>query len=576
MKAYTQLPWGRKPSTPVLLGVSELARLLDLAGPAIITNWRSRFPDFPAERVGGTQPKFDLVEVMEWLRDSGPRGREVPKIAPLEWWRQLTRAFTLAVDDTSPRNLLVAVVLLHHVLCRDIATLPEGPQRWAELTDARSMGWWRTADWVERTQPSVAGLLRPAFKGLEQATLDRLGDLHEALAGLSNETPQAILEVVLSHGRDGRPSQPQQVTQRGLAILMAALADLHRTDVVLDPAAGEGEVLAACAHLVPGVRLFGQELDRATWVVARSRLVIEQVRASLGTRPHDSLREDALADLRADVVLIDPPVLADAPPLERWLEYGLGHAAPGARVVVNLPLHALVQVASARRRRDERVAGFMHRLVADGVLEGAVLLLHRTRTDVPGPTLLCRLRPGRQAQGGPPAPTTVPVVVLREDPSADEAQLVALSLARAVASPATGAAPAADEFAPVAALAADRFLDDLADLHLRVSAARSDRSMRGARAALRARVNERLLSQLEAADQLPSPSLIAQMPRRPDAMRLFEQVEGTETEQVDESQQLERLLRRAIDELRVHDEVAADLLEAELRSWQVVRRITRG
>src|SRR6478736_5215751 len=68
--------------------------LADLFGvkPSVISNWRSRYPDFPAPfDPAGRQPRYDLDHVVAWARlDDNPA--HVPPNAAW-WWRRTVAAF---------------------------------------------------------------------------------------------------------------------------------------------------------------------------------------------------------------------------------------------------------------------------------------------------------------------------------------------------------------------------------------------------------------------------------------------------------------------------------------------------
>ena len=86
-----------------------------------------------------------------------------------------------------------------------------------------------------------------------------------------------------------------------------------------DPAAGEASLLVAAARRTgPGGRLLGQELDRSTWQIARAVLAIRDIDADLGSPGLSSITDDQHVGVRADAVLIDPPVGHGAPPIDLW------------------------------------------------------------------------------------------------------------------------------------------------------------------------------------------------------------------------------------------------------------------
>jgi hypothetical protein len=213
--------------------------------------------------------------------------------------------------------------------------------------------------------------------------LDRF-DEHQGVRAL-----EAVLELDPERSRSTRSSG------RRLATLAVAMARLHSGSTLLDPAVGEGTVLAHAHHrLGDSLRLLGQEISPAVWTTARSRLLVEGVDADLGERPADSLRDDLHPTVRADAVVIDPPLGEGTPALDRWVEYGLGHLAPGGRLVVVLPLHEFVPVRTVRRRPSERMCNMLRGLLADDLVESILVVPPRVRGDIVGPSMMVALRHG--------------------------------------------------------------------------------------------------------------------------------------------------------------------------------------
>lgn len=413
-KEYTQLPWSAT-HLSILAGPTELATLLGLSRPSVVTNWRGRYPDFPSPRSGSAgSPQYDVVEVMAWLRLSGSRVREVPVIAGERWWEAVVSAFQVQSGVPSPRSTMVSLVLLHCVLHRELGS--EGAEHWASAAtapsgvptdasdDPRRMveALLRAARWAERRLPAMDGLLVGPLRVPSQDA----GSLHDVVRALQwyvEHPPEAsaaiaadssasgpwvgLLAAVLGSGLDGRPT-PSRVTGRALSAVIAALADLPDDAVVLDPAAGEGALLLAASRRCRGGRLHGQELDADTWRIARSVLAVHQVPADLDGAGHNSITDDRFADLRADAVLIDPPVGGAAPQLDLWVEHGLRHLAPAGRVVVALPMSELVEVRASRRTANTRLVGYVQQLALDGRIESVLAVPRGTRRDVVGPLAL--------------------------------------------------------------------------------------------------------------------------------------------------------------------------------------------
>src|SRR5690606_28710725 len=119
------------PSTPAgtatvnSVGIARLAGV----GRAAVSNWRRRYPDFPAP-VGGTEssPLFDLAAVMEWLRKTNtlPAG-ESPESATEAVWNLLD-PLREHMDGADAVALLGAALVLRRQGV-DLAQLSDGELR---------------------------------------------------------------------------------------------------------------------------------------------------------------------------------------------------------------------------------------------------------------------------------------------------------------------------------------------------------------------------------------------------------------------------------------------------------------
>jgi hypothetical protein len=388
----------------VLVGLTEIASVTGVAGSATVANWRTRLSGFPAARSGG---KFDLVEVVEWMRDHGPRRTDVRNISAIHVWP----LFAAAYQDASGRRpaesraTMVALVLLRHAVER-MRVRTDGGLDWQGVVQsvlvpnhADAPLWVPFADQLrllaadlEAADARLRGLL------VQQLTVQgtdarHLMDLVDLLDRIELAKGGRALEAVLQ--LDPERSLSMRSSGRRLSALVVALGRVQPGHTLLDPAAGEGTILSRAWRDVDGeVRLAGQEVDHSVWVTARSRLLVEDVAADLGERSADSLRDDLHAGSRADVVVVDPPLGDGAPALDRWVEYALGHLAPGGRVVMVLPLHEFVPVSTVRRRPQDRMRKMLQRLLADDLVEHAVVVPSRLRSDIPGPSMLLVLRQG--------------------------------------------------------------------------------------------------------------------------------------------------------------------------------------
>ncbi|MCX4751150.1 SAM-dependent methyltransferase [Kitasatospora sp. NBC_01287] len=368
---------------------AEIARLAGVTRAAV-SNWRRRRPDFPAP-VGGTaaSPLFSLVEVQRWL-DGQREGREVNSEVRL--WQALRTAF--GVDMV---GALAAVG--EHLLGEGIG-----------LKD---------------------GSAREAMEGLlaERTPAEAMDGL---VARLLDSTARAAL--------DGSSTLQ-------LARAVGELAG-ETTGTVFDPACGIGSLLVAVGGGKVRSRL-GQDMQADAVRLARVRVGLSA--ASRATPPRlaegDSLRADAFPDLRADLVVCEPPtavadwgreqLLVD-PRWEAgvpsrgeselaWLQHCYHHTAPGGRAVVVLPA-SVAHRRSGRRIRAELVRrGCVTAVVAlpPGLAASHALPLHvwmLSRPSAPGngATTVRMVDLGASSSDGPWQPKPhqevwVPLIDLLDD-----------------------------------------------------------------------------------------------------------------------------------------------------------------
>ncbi|MEY4338890.1 MAG: hypothetical protein RLZ14_740 [Actinomycetota bacterium] len=423
---YSTTPWRRNLSIPVLVGLTGIADLTGKGNPAVVANWRTRLQGFPPARIADKHPKFDLVEVLEWYRDQGPRTSEFAPITMRKVWPLLVRGFQASASMPSPREAMTSLVLLHSLLHNSVEG---GARRWFQLVAAVLETPALAADApldpaellvtvaheVERHDPRAEGLLVQQLT-FEGADVGYACDLIDALDQLDEVDRREVLWPILRLDPDRTRSL--RVTGRRLAGLMVSVAGVPQGGSVLDPACGEGELLLECAQRMgTDVSLFGQEVDRGAWRIARSQMLILGVEAHLGAAVADSLRDPLHVGATFDAVVVDPPLGADAPALDRWIEFGFRHLKPGGRVVVALPLNELVHVKSARRSPDRRMVSAVTSLAEAGFVEGVLVTPPRLRGDVVGPMAVFAFsQRNDSAPGGDQA--SVAMVQLQAEPNA--------------------------------------------------------------------------------------------------------------------------------------------------------------
>ncbi|MFC9153825.1 N-6 DNA methylase [Streptomyces bauhiniae] len=320
----TAVPW----SGPLVTG-SEIARLAGVTRAAV-SNWRRRYADFPPPAGGGANsPLFELGEVQDWLEAQG-KGRNVSADAQL--WQTL-RGFYGG-------DMLVALADL-------AADLAEGQEEWTK-------------------SPRSAVTL-----GRRLAAKSSVGDVVEGLAG-------RYADSVRRTGGSGRVTSPR--IARAVGRLAGEVAE---GATVFDPACGIGTLLLSVGP-ARGVRRCGQEIDDRSARFARLRADLTG-RGALDVVSGDSLRRDGWTDLRAEVVVCDPPSAgagrgrAEVPPDSRWelgtpskaegelawLQHAYAHTAPGGSLFMVMP------ASVAHRKAGRRIRGA---LVRGGILVQVVAL----------------------------------------------------------------------------------------------------------------------------------------------------------------------------------------------------------
>ncbi|MEV4439370.1 N-6 DNA methylase [Streptomyces sp. NPDC049577] len=331
----------------VSVTLAEIARIAGV-GRAAVSNWRRRYETFPTP-VGGTDtsPQFSLDEVEDWLRQEN-------KIkSPVSPWDRLWPEYE-ALGDRDAAGGIVARVGLR-------------------LSGAEA--------------PHVLTAL-PPLDGPQSDLLDRTVQLVGPGCG-----PQAFHQLLerwlRAHVRH------ITVTPEPLAELVATVArSVHCGPVhtVLDPACGSGSLLlAAGRRWNGGERALGfraQDSDPVLAALTTARLALAGQIASdlsnLAVAVGDTLRADAHAAARADVVLCNPPsnerdwghgelatdmrwVYGQPPRTESelaWVQHAVASLAPEGVAVLVLPPAVAARRAGRRIRAGLLRAGVLRAVIA--------------------------------------------------------------------------------------------------------------------------------------------------------------------------------------------------------------------
>ncbi|WP_331449189.1 N-6 DNA methylase [Streptomyces prasinus] len=315
------------PTNPLVTG-SEIARIAGVTRAAV-SNWRRRYDDFPAPAGGAANsPLFDLAEVQAWLNKQR-KGQDVTDEVQL--WQVLRGAYG--------EDILGGLADIAQALAdpggEEPSVLPEQAVRLAR----------RMAD-------------------------------ESSPADVVNGLAERFTESVRRAGSD------QVTSPRVIRAVRHSAGDLAADAVLFDPACGIGTLLLTTGAN-RGNRRYGQEVDTHSARFARWRAELAKP-ASIEVRQGDSLRADRWPDLKADLVVCDPPVsdtdwgreeLLLDPRWElgtpsraegelAWLQHAYAHTAPGGRVVMVMPASVAYRKAGRRIRAELVRRGILTQVTA--------------------------------------------------------------------------------------------------------------------------------------------------------------------------------------------------------------------
>ncbi|MFB6836699.1 N-6 DNA methylase [Streptomyces sp. NPDC056361] len=312
-------------SVGALVTGAEIARLAGVTRAAV-SNWRRRYEDFPAPAGGAANsPLFALAEVQAWL-DKQRKGQEIsPEV---ELWQALRAVY--------------------------------GEQMVAGLAEVAA---------------ALVGAPSPGLPDEVVAHVRRLVG-SEAPVDLVNGLTERFMDSARRAGSD-------QVTPERIVRAVRHFApELLPDATVFDPACGTGVLLLSVASGAD-TRCCGQEVDADSARFAQLRAEVLG-RAQVSITAGDSLRADAWPDLRADLVVCDPPagvtewgreeLLLDSrwelgTPSKAegelaWLQHAYAHTGPGGHVLMVMPASVAYRKAGRRIRSELVRRGILRQVVA--------------------------------------------------------------------------------------------------------------------------------------------------------------------------------------------------------------------
>ncbi|NKY80161.1 SAM-dependent methyltransferase [Nocardiopsis dassonvillei] len=136
--------------------------------------------------------------------------------------------------------------------------------------------------------------------GNRRSARDVLGEVYEYCLG----------KFALAEGRRGG----EYYTPACVVELIVAMLEPQKGERVYDPACGSGGMFVQAEKFVEShggnardIAVYGQELNQNTWRLAKMNLAIHGISADLGTKWDDTFHNDHHPDLRAHVVMANPP-----------------------------------------------------------------------------------------------------------------------------------------------------------------------------------------------------------------------------------------------------------------------------
>ena len=293
---------------------------------AAVSNWRRRYDDFPAPASSGTStPLFSLPEIQVWLAKQR-KSHDVSDEVRL--WQALRAAF----GDDMVSGLAA------------VARLLAGGEGTGLSTDVAELA---TGLAASRSPAEVIRGLVVRFKDSARRT------------GSDRVTSPRIVRAV----RHFAGTVPENAT-------------------VFDPACGIGTLLLSVGP-ASGPARRGQEAEPNSACFAQLRAELTGT-ADVIVETGDSLRADRWPELRADLVLCDPPVaetdwgreeLLLDPRWElgipsraegelAWLQHCYAHTAPGGRALIVMPASVAYRKAGRRIRAELVRRGILTQVVA--------------------------------------------------------------------------------------------------------------------------------------------------------------------------------------------------------------------
>ncbi|WP_439564921.1 HsdM family class I SAM-dependent methyltransferase [Microcella sp.] len=359
-----------------MLSPSDIAELAGVSRAAV-SNWRTRYFDFPAP-AGGTEgrPMFERSHVTAWLQS---QNKPFNESAALQVWSSLNSLRdTTEIDElVFEAHRLIAICYLAHRGDNAATAL------WADLRNPNTVNA-IDAERLNHVLESIAPtnvIARTAARRSDRPSAVGLLTLANAISAVE---PSSLIDAsTLLLDRAGAAaaragSAHGLATSRAAAILVAA-AD-HGT-TIYDPACGISEAAQTlAARNLMHSTVTGVDVNADALFIAAVRAGLRGIKATFALA--DVLAFDPHPELRADLIVAEPPyalrwdaagAITDPrwrygiPPRSSadfaWIQHVLAHLAPGGRGYVLTTRTPLARPGTEGRIRAEILKNDLVRVI---------------------------------------------------------------------------------------------------------------------------------------------------------------------------------------------------------------------
>ncbi|MFI9576044.1 type I restriction-modification system subunit M [Microbispora rosea] len=159
-------------------------------------------------------------------------------------------------------------------------------------------------------ETTLAGLVKLLDRLEFQSQVDEGGKRTGARDLMGEVYEYFLAQFALAEGRKGG----EFFTPESIVRLLVEMLEPQEGERVLDPACGSGGMFVQTEKFIElhegnrfNISVYGQERNLTTWRLAKMNLAIHGIEANLGEEPADSFHDDQHPELKADVVLANPP-----------------------------------------------------------------------------------------------------------------------------------------------------------------------------------------------------------------------------------------------------------------------------